>query len=196
MESQVLSGQYVDRVVSLEKFEREIDAFVQAKDSHRKRGIIFLDAEFPDIYIGFAAVKLTPPPLVFAVRINFDNYDFEPLSVVFVNPFTYEPLTQTTQVGTPFLRKIPNDMRPQQLLLQNQGKLPFLCIPGIREYHNHPAHTGDSWFLYRKKGGEGSLGYLIEKIYEYGITSLVNYQFPAINSNVVPLAIDPNLIPE
>jgi hypothetical protein len=27
---------------------------------------------------------------------------------------------------------------------------PFLCLRGIREYHEHPQHSGDDWFLYRE----------------------------------------------
>ena len=29
---------------------------------------------------------------------------------------------------------------------------PFLCLPGIREYHNHRSHLGDSWAGYRLRG--------------------------------------------
>jgi len=196
MSEQVSASQFVDQAVSAEKYNQELELFSQAKSINLKRGIILLDAQFPNVYIAFVATKLSPPPLVFAVKINFDNYDFEPPSVIFINPFTSEPLLQSAQVGIPFWRKISNNQAPQQLLQQNQNALPFLCIPGVREYHKHPAHTGDSWFLHRKSGGEGSLGYLVEKLYEYGITSLGGYQFPPINSNMVPLAVDPNLIPK
>jgi len=27
---------------------------------------------------------------------------------------------------------------------------PFLCVRGIREYHEHPQHSGDEWLLYRE----------------------------------------------
>jgi hypothetical protein len=27
---------------------------------------------------------------------------------------------------------------------------PFLCLRGIREYHEHPQHSGDEWLLYRE----------------------------------------------
>ena len=29
---------------------------------------------------------------------------------------------------------------------------PFLCLPGIREYHTHRSHVGDSWDGYRLRG--------------------------------------------
>jgi hypothetical protein len=25
----------------------------------------------------------------------------------------------------------------------------FFCMRGVREYHEHPEHTGDQWLLYR-----------------------------------------------
>ena len=30
---------------------------------------------------------------------------------------------------------------------------PFLCTPGVREYHTHSSHIGDSWENYRNKDG-------------------------------------------
>lgn len=33
----------------------------------------------------------------------------------------------------------------------NTGK-PFLCLPGIREYHTHPSHIDDKWEGYRLRG--------------------------------------------
>jgi hypothetical protein len=32
------------------------------------------------------------------------------------------------------------------------GEAPFLCIAGVREYHDHPGHSGDSWDLHRTTG--------------------------------------------
>ena len=29
---------------------------------------------------------------------------------------------------------------------------PFLCVPGTREYHSHPQHSGDDWLLHRSTG--------------------------------------------
>ncbi|WP_306919914.1 putative metal-binding protein [Rhizobium mesoamericanum] len=33
---------------------------------------------------------------------------------------------------------------------------PFLCMAGVREYHDNPAHSGDPWLLHRGSG-EGRL---------------------------------------
>jgi hypothetical protein len=52
---------------------------------------------------------------------------------------------------------------------------PFVCLPGVREYHDNPAHTGDSWLLHRNSG-EGSLAFILEKIWAYGVEPLSMYQ--------------------
>jgi len=30
---------------------------------------------------------------------------------------------------------------------------PFLCIPGVREYHEHTSHVSDTWENYKNKSG-------------------------------------------
>ena len=52
--------------------------------------------------------------------------------------------------------------------------VPFLCIPGVREYHEHPAHSGDSWLLH-KGSGEGTLYFLLNTIYRYGVEPIPSY---------------------
>jgi len=37
----------------------------------------------------------------------------------------------------------------QLMVAAEPDEIPFLCLPGIREYHENPAHTGDSWLLHR-----------------------------------------------
>lgn len=170
--------QHVDPEVSQAKFDEEVKIFMDAYEIHRKRGIMILECKFPDLYLAFAAPALIPAPIVFAVKINFTNYDLEPLSVAFIDPFTFQPM-KLHQIPTHFLRNIGQNGQivPQALLQQEPTpeSFPFLCIPGIREYHEHPAHTGDSWLLHRHKGGEGKLGFVVEKLFEYGVSALNGY---------------------
>jgi len=179
--------QTVDPKVSKSKFDDELQTFLLMQDSQRQRGILLLKAEFPNAYFVFGVPSLNPCPLVFAVKINFENYDLEPLSVQFIHPFTFEPLKLHDMI-THFFRNIGQDDAPTvQALLQEEPtpeSLPFLCIPGVREYHNHPAHTGDPWLLHRNVSGEGSLGFLIEKLFHYGISSINSYQIqlPPLNA--------------
>lgn len=191
--------QSIDISVSKAKFEAELDTFMTAEKFHRERGVLLLQATFPDMIFIFCARQLKPIPIVFAVRINFDNYDLEPLSVKFIDPFTRETLPT---IPIPMIRKIVHKDRPPELFAlaqQDNSGLPFICLPGIREYHNHPAHTGDLWLLHRNIGGEGTLGFLIDKLYEYGISAITTFQFQAQLQLQIPqalIAYNPNTIPQ
>lgn len=191
-------GQIIDGEVSKYKFDHELSLFQNRQDTNRKRGIFLLDAEFPNMEFLFLASNLLPPAAIFAVRINFDNYDLVPLSVQFINPFTRE-FVKANEMLTTFKRK-PKETtngtlieRPALLQFENPTSIPFICIPGVREYHNHPFHTGDSWFLYRKQGGIGTLGYLIDKLYEYGTNPITGYQINVVSQRL-NLGWNPNLL--
>lgn len=88
----------------------------------------------------------------FGVRISLNDFDQRAPSVVFCDPFTwdelpYEKLHRGNHMGdngTAF-----NVLLPGHPLT----KKPFLCMRGIREYHEHPQHTGDDWMQYRKHVG-------------------------------------------
>lgn len=51
---------------------------------------------------------------------------------------------------------------------------PFVCLPGVREYHDNPAHSGDPWLLHRNSG-EGSLAFILDKIWQHGVRPLQQY---------------------
>ena len=162
------SLQITDPKVTKIKFETEISKFKAIEHKYWEKGIICTKILFPNVYFIFAVPKLIPYPIAFSVRINFINYDFEPPSVVFINPFTFE-LVKREQIPIAFIQINPNNFLQPQDLLQGLGDVvPFFCIPGIREYHNHPAHSGDSWFLYRKKG-EGELLFILDQLYIHSI---------------------------
>lgn len=42
---------------------------------------------------------------------------------------------------------------------------PFLCLPGIREYHTHSSHLGDAWENYRARGTY-SLPYIVHRVWQ------------------------------
>lgn len=191
-------AQIVDPTVSEAKFKRELDIFLEREDAQRKRGIILLKAEFPDMEFVFMAPQITPAPVVFAARFNFTNYDLEAPSIRMINPFTGE-LLLGNQMITDFPRQNPaNPHAPIKLLqVEQPDGIPFLCFPGVREYHNHPYHTGDSWLLHRKIGGEGTLGYLLDKLYDYGISPLIGFHFQiAFNAPQIQLGFDTNKLTE
>lgn len=41
---------------------------------------------------------------------------------------------------------------------------PFICMAGVREFHNHPSHTGDSWENYRTRSSY-DLGGILTQIW-------------------------------
>ena len=178
--------QYVEPEVSLIKFKEEIGNFHNISDDWREKGVFLIHEDYPIVEFMFTTPKLRPSAIAFCVQIDFTNYDVEPPSLKFICPFTkkilkiHEISTQFPQFNMPdkIDPSIPiqNQIKPQPLLQSHQNEAPFFCIAGIKEYHDHPAHTGDSWLLHRKKG-EGSLGYILDQLYNYSTAIIVSYQF-------------------
>lgn len=178
--------QSVDPVVSKAKFDREIANYRQIEDVYIQRGWYLLKATFPEVFVVFAAHQLTPAPVVFGVRLDFTDFDFKPPSVRIVNPFSGIPyLAKELPDPAKLFRKgtAPNQpiqipqapgvmlqLQPMQQLVQSHDPeaIPFLCLAGVREYHEHPAHTGDNWLLHRAKG-EGTLYHILSVLSKYGI---------------------------
>lgn len=59
----------------------------------------------------------------------------------------------------------------QPLVQVHEGGVPFLCLAGVREFHEHPGHTGQPWELERPSGA-GSLVRLVEVIHKYAVESI------------------------
>lgn len=174
-------AQSVDPTVSRAKFEREVAQFREQETMHRLRGIFLLDATFPEVFVLLASPRVKPSVLMAGVVIDFVNYDLRPPSVTFVNPFSREPF-KAKDLPISMLRRQPMPAMPPEMAMAQQGQIqvtniiqwhgpeevPFLCLPGVREYHDNPAHTGDSWLLHRRSG-EGSLHFILEQIWKYGV---------------------------
>lgn len=186
--SELISGhvngtQTVDPEVSKAKFEKELANFRDTEVFQRERGVILIRASFPDIVLAFTAARVRPLITVFSVKINFTNYDLEPPSVQFIDPLTEEPV-DLNQLGTHMPRKMSapqTEAQPQaapnlgNLIQAHQPHLiPFLCLPGVREYHAHPHHSNDSWLSHRNQG-EGTLGFLIDQLHKYGTDPVNGY---------------------
>lgn len=177
----------VDPAISRAKFTREIDQWYALAAEHGRRGIFITEAHFPNVFAVFSAPQLQPAPVVFGVSVNFDNYDFWPPSVRFLDPFTRAPYTQANLPAFLMKQAPPaNPMVPQgaQIVLQvaravifqgDTGEA-FFCAQGVREYHLHPGHTGDPWMMHRR-GGKGTLFHILDKLHEFGIAILKAHQF-------------------
>ena len=196
--------QYTDPAVSRKKFSREIAEFHSLGADYRQRGWFLVHAEFPQAVVVLASPKLKPSAVVTGVSFDYTNYDAAPPSVRMVNPFTAQPY-KFSELPIQLLRALPEQklqmpgmaegapafaLQPQQPLLQAASKdeIPFLCLAGVREYHDHPAHSGDAWELHRAAGA-GRLVRLLEIISRYGLELIQNYAvqlMPQIGFNLGP----------
>lgn len=186
-------AQFADPVVSRAKFKRELTEYHRLAPEYERRGWFLIEDKFPKVVVVMAASALNPPAIVFGVAFDYTNYDALPPSVRFVNPFTREPylgsnlpttLPRSLPVQTMQIPGLPNgglQMRPAQPLLQfhHPDDLPFLCIAGVREYHDHPGHSGDLWELHRAAGA-GRLVRLLDIIHRYGIAPIVGFNVQLI----------------
>ena len=67
-------------------------------------------------------------------------------------------------------------VKPQPLMqAHGDDDIPFLCIAGVREYHEHPAHTGDPWESHRTSGA-GRLIRLVQVISKYGLETINGFE--------------------
>jgi hypothetical protein len=198
--------QVVDPAVSLRKFEREVAEYRSLEDEYRSRGWILVKADFPEVLVLLAAPRLKPIPVVTGVRLDYSDYDLRPPSVKLVDPFTGEPykasalptnMLRAVEQEAPFGGAFPGVALPlgaqakfvtHQPLMQAYGpeEEPFLCLAGVREYHDHPGHSGDAWELHRPQGA-GRLVRLLGIIAKYGVDPISDYQVglvPQVNGFV------------
>ena len=202
---------YTDPSVVRRKVERELEGYVVRQDHFRRRGVWILRYEFPTLLVAFVTPKIKPFPAVsYGVLFELSNYDVEPPSLRFVNPLTLEPMKRI-EIQTNLARRRPNDGQLPAMVLQPgaQGfpqanpQVPlgiedhllqawtpdddraFVCLQGVREYHDNPGHTGDSWWLHRGKGA-GSILRLVDLLARYGTEAMVQPTYQ-INFSTIPV---------
>jgi len=183
----------VEPQLSRKKFERELTEYRRLQREHMARGWWMLDAEWPQVFIVFASSRLKPPAVIFGAIVDFTNYDFWPPSVTLVDPFSRQPY-RAKELPTVMKRRKLTAVPPHiaavaeaeggeipqlitdQPLLQSYGpdEIPFLCVPGVREYHHHPGHSGDSWLLHRGTG-VGRLFFVLDVLHRYGVQPIDGY---------------------
>lgn len=167
-----MSELLVDPEVTRLKFERELSFFGSNLAHHRLRGCFLTNVDFPRVDFVFGVPQLRPPALLFGLSVDFTNYDLWPPSVRFTDPFSAEALP---------LERAPRMLRRTaggetgNLAQGYPGEPAFLCIPGTREYHDNPGHTGDSWLLHRGLG-EGTLHHVLEVVHRYAVAPIGAYQ--------------------
>ena len=154
----------VDPEVTGLKLERELELWRENEETYRRRGWILLGRSELEVDIGFLGrlpIGAQPVPAMTAcVRIDFTNFDLWAPSVEFIDPFTGEYLSPPVQA------LVETYEGPRDLVVHSHPDTnrPFFCVPGIREYHEHPQHSGDSWLLHRETR-DGSLATICDRIW-------------------------------
>ncbi len=138
--------------VSRAKFQRQIRDWRSNEDLYRSRG--WLLAAHGDRWAELLFLSNSPPRLVAAcIGVDYVNFDIEPPSLTFLDAVTREP---TPPFSTPM--QLDPTGQPAPLLINHPTLMrPFLCLPGVWEYHTHPQHDGDIWLGPRRARGEGHL---------------------------------------
>jgi putative metal binding uncharacterized protein len=166
---------FLDPAVEQRKFEHELHVLRRNAARLSSRGIWLVRAVFPEIdFICVPRLPLRvafplPPQLqpqgvpigaaqafdfqalsgrAFGVRLDLAGYDQRAPSVTFRDQGTWE-LLPFALLPLGVLSDDPS--KPQQVVLDAHptAKRPFLCLRGVREYHEHPQHDGDDWAIYR-----------------------------------------------
>ena len=159
--------------------------FRSQADEYRLRGWYLAKAKFPHALVILATAKTQLVTIMCGVSFDYSNYDAAPPSVQLVHPLTCEPYKHK-ELPTELLRRLPETGPPdvvqgqaqistQSLMVAHDAdEIPFLCIAGVREYHDHPAHSGDHWELHRPSGA-GRLIRLVEIVSKYGLETVVGF---------------------
>ena len=143
----------MDPAVSRVKFEREaVELRPAANQLVLHEGWEYQEIAFPVVKVVF-----THPTSRRAVgfRFHFDKWDAEPPSLALYDPKAGEdlPWSEWPQGGWAVQGSHPST-----------GK-PFLCLPGILEYHTHSSHLDDKWANYHAKGSY-SVGFILHRVWQ------------------------------
>ncbi len=165
----------VDPALTRLKYDRELVRLREQQRELDRRGILLLSSTcFPYIDVLFVArhplqavIPISQQGALFlpsgaraaieipslsasAFKGHFDlsDYDLDAPALEFRDPWTDAPLQYSTMFRA---LQFEQDRKAHIVLLDDHPTThkPFLCLRGIREYHNHPQHSGDEWLLYR-----------------------------------------------
>ena len=161
--------------VNRRKFDREVKRLHEQRSTLESRGIFLLanvaypivellmvsrhplQASFPVSQAGSiilpqaSMMQLEIPSLsarAFKAHFDLTDYDLRAPSLELRDFWTDNVLPYATM-----FRAL--EFEPQRgvhpVLLDDHPTThkPFICLRGIREYHEHPQHSGDDWLLYR-----------------------------------------------
>lgn len=149
----------MDPAVSAKKFDRELDVLrCEVECFATAAGWEYVTAIFPDLSVIFTHPRSKRRV---GFRFLFDGWDEQPPSLSLFDPDSKAelPWNEWPQGGWAAGNPHPTT-----------GK-PFLCLPGIREYHTHPSHVTDYWHNYKAKGSY-TLGFILHRVWQrFGATN-------------------------
>ena len=170
----------IDPRVNRIKYDREIARLADQRIILESRGIFVLSStSFPRVDLLFVprhplriALPLPPgtpsPPQVpagatammmvevpslaeraFKAHFDLTDYDLSAPSLEFRDPWNDSLLPYATMFRA---LEFEAQRKAHLVLLADHPTThkPFLCLRGIKEYHEHPQHSGDDWMLYRE----------------------------------------------
>ena len=158
--------------VAERKYNRELQRLHEQRELLESRGIIVRSSSrFPFMRVVLIprspvsivanirqAMSPAPQAVAFelpylsarAIEARFDltDYNLRAPSLVFTDPWNGSILNYNAMFRALEFEK---SRRAHVVLLGDHpiSHKPFLCMRGIREYHEHPQHTGDEWLLYK-----------------------------------------------
>lgn len=160
--------QLVEPEVSRAKLEQELAAWSAQTDLYRRRGWVLLHHQGLMVEVAFVAPVTFPtgsvvPVVTACIRLDYTNYDLEPPSLRFIDVWTREPATPLVQP-----KQLSSAGELQNLMpgLHPDTGLPFLCLPGVLEYHTYPQHSGDLWLVGHRAQGAGRLAVVCERVWQ------------------------------
>jgi hypothetical protein len=174
----------VDHSVSMVKLDRQLAHWEMSRTSYEERGWILLGREDLSVDVAFTArlpigpfQDLVTVPL--AVRIGFENYDLWAPSVKIIDPLTRRWLQIPRLAALDFTTKDATGT-PANFFVNGHPRTGhvFLCVPGVREYHDHPEHSGDDWLRYRGDG-YGTLASICELLWRSAARTVTGLNFTA-----------------
>ena len=134
---QGLSRPDMDRTVSIRKFEAEIWALqTEAAGYVSAKGWKIVESTYPVLAVILRHSRSTRE---IEFRFTCDEWDELPPSLSLCHPNGGGELTW---------EEWPKDGWDVHQIHTTTGK-PFLCLPGLREYHTHQSHLGNKWENYR-----------------------------------------------
>jgi Predicted metal binding domain len=155
------------------KFARQLAQWEANREYYARRGWILLG--HGDLWVDIAMVADVPlgvhrvGVISVAFRLSYENFDMWPPSLTFIHPLTREPALPPVQA---LAQLESGEVRNALIEAHPETGRPFLCLPGVREYHSHPQHRGDSWLLHRASH-EGDLAVICDRVWQRMVMNVV-----------------------